>query len=1529
MPATEQTWRDQKRVHVVFGVTSLIMLISTIWMFADDHAREWKDVQLQMRGINRWMTEAQIREQQTADFSRKLAESERALRQARSQPVAQADIEDFKTSVQNRAAELESAEPDFAALDAAYAALLAPSDEVLAFTEQFEQARAQAATALAAAQRAEQEGGENAAAARQVADEALAEARAAAVALDEAIEEMSAARTALLEEMDNFISEARLLEDNKSRTLKFQRATLTAEVSQQGLAISQGRDAGKFQARIDELGNTVRRLTREMDAAKTYRQDLEQIVGRITEAERTAETELNTLQSDLNRLHTTLQERSSNPLEWLVRQPVLDAFYTGDLKIDQIWLPDLTIDYNFSDVARYDRCTTCHRAIAQTEPGTADQPAYEPLQTFQVTLATPSEPPPSQVGLQGQPRSTTISDVYGIGLAEFGRLNRDDVTIEFVWPETLGAQAGLQMGDVIRQIGDAPIYTPEQAADYLLEDVDWGQTLTITIERGLPNPFISHPRLDLFVGSLSPHQMGDMGCTICHEGQGSATEFKYTSHTPNTPQEADQWHYEHGWFDNPHWIFPMYANRFVESGCLKCHHEVTDLLPSERFPEPPAPKVTEGYRLIVEYGCFGCHEVNGYDGPDQRVGPDLRTEPNYFAVAEAVLSDEALTDNERGWAQALVGNPDDNPTRYRLLEAIQADKELANAPDAQVNARLTPATHQLGDLLKDQETPGKLRSVGPSLRHVASKVDFDFLYSWIREPSDFRPTTKMPQFFGLRDHLDLEEGDVAPEYEPLEIRAIAEYLLANSRPFSPITPPEGETAAASAERGKKLFQVRGCLACHSHEDFPGIASTQGPDLTGLGAKLTGERGQQWLYSWLKDPSAYHTRTVMPDLFLDPIQAEDGTVTDPAADIAEYLLSSQGWQPENVPSREMTAEERTTLEDLAVEYLSTSFSDRRAREYLQGGIPTRRRDELKSAELVLLEDAPGDAVERQLRYVGLQAISKYGCFGCHDIPGFEAAKPIGTALTDWGRKNPSMLAFEQIHQYLSTPQEIDKLHGGTGDVHAEEDHGAGHGGGHGHGPSPEDFDPDTGYYLTAIKNHSRQGFIWQKLRAPRSYDYKKTENKGYNERLRMPKFPFTAEEREAVITFVLGLVAEPPSARYIYQPDPQREAIVQGHKVLEKYNCGGCHILEMDRWEFNYHPSEFSEALPQTDYPFLTPVVDSQMVADSLTTDDRGMRHAVLHGMPAVSEETYEPLALDIDGVPLFEDDGQTPVYRSFTLWETALINGEARAAGLENLLVRDEGVTKHPAVGGDLARYLFPVVIADEKQRNPQVKGGEAWGWLPPPLAGEGRKVQPGWLHEFLLDPYPIRPSAVLRMPKFNMSSDEAGALVDYFAAMDDAQYPYEFNERQRASYLAAQEADHPDRLADALNIVVNRNYCVQCHLVGDFSPGGSTTALAPNLDLVHRRLRPDFVRRWVANPKRMLPYTGMPVNIPYADAGPHYGGISQDIYSGTSIEQLDALVDLLMNYDRFAERRISIREQVPPPQTQTPATTAAGGGSQ
>ena len=60
--------------------------------------------------------------------------------------------------------------------------------------------------------------------------------------------------------------------------------------------------------------------------------------------------------------------------------------------------------------------------------------------------------------------------------------------------------------------------------------------------------------------------------------------------------------------------------------------------------------------------------------------------------------------------------------------------------------RLTPVTHALADALKDVDTPGSFRKVGPSLRHLNTKVDYNWVYNWIRKPTDFRPTTRMPQF---------------------------------------------------------------------------------------------------------------------------------------------------------------------------------------------------------------------------------------------------------------------------------------------------------------------------------------------------------------------------------------------------------------------------------------------------------------------------------------------------------------------------------------------------------------------------------------------------------------------------------------------------------------------------------------------------------------------------------------------------------------------------------------------------------------
>jgi hypothetical protein len=133
-------------------------------------------------------------------------------------------------------------------------------------------------------------------------------------------------------------------------------------------------------------------------------------------------------------------------------------------------------------------------------------------------------------------------------------------------------------------------------------------------------------------------------------------------------------------------------------------------------------------------------------------------------------------------------------------------------------------------------------------------------------------------------------------------------------------------------------------------------------------------------------------------------------------------------------------------------------------------------------------------------------------------------------------------------------------------------------------------------------------------------------------------------------------------------------------------------------------------------------------------------------------------------------------------------------------------------------------------------------------------------------------------------------------------------------------------RLDDAMKIVVNGNFCVKCHIVADFAPAGGNRAKAPNLADVYRRLRPEYVRNWIANPPRILPYTSMPVNIKFVDPDP----ILQQLYHGTNVEQVEALTDLLMNYDQYARQSTRIADRVvqPPPMTPSaaPATPAASG---
>ncbi len=1202
---------------------------------------------------------------------------------------------------------------------------------------------------------------------------------------------------------------------------------------------------------------------------------------------------------------------------WL-ELPILDAF-NSPRQIETIWSEDLTQDYHFREVPRYDRCTTCHQGIATGWPGQSDRPRYPPERTLTLQLAAAGDVQPdsdenvddSRVGPPSAPSRSPVELVeqaYGLVLVDAGLLGDEQVTVAYVADGSPASKAmppyppqtprtsdeiyaslmaadsnlpaaekfpGLWMGDEIVEVDGRPVGSRKELLAILVEGIDGspsasdpsetdsrdesdereqdqglGRGPTLTVRRGLPHPFASHPRLDLYLGSASPHPMTDFGCTVCHGGQGSATAFKWASHTPNSEAEREAWRDEHGWFANEFWPEPMYPRRFVESSCLRCHHRVVDLAASKRFPDPPAEKLLHGYQLILKYGCYGCHEINGYaDG--KTVGPDLRLEPS--------------------------------------------------------------------DPSSDSEQPGTLRKPGPSLRHLAEKLDTAYVSDWITDPGRMRPETRMPQFFGLLKHVPPDRQAETAEREAVEIQAAAYFLQHVSEPFQFITPPDGvtdSTAEERSERGRQLFQTQGCLVCHKHRDFADAETfrdknslVEGPDLSELGAKLRGPDTRRWLYTWLKQPARYDPRSVMPAINLDLLEERNAegqvaAVSDPVADLVEYLLQDGGDAPRQVTQGEADIE---TLDALVLEHLKKEFPETRAVEYRDRGIPERLRAGLKTDELELLvsdTDRNGSGFhldrETKLRYLGRKTVSRYGCYGCHDIPGFENAKPIGIGLNDWGRKDPRMLAFEQVADYVAA-----KI------------------------PDQAAIDrPDAEYYLRHLRAGNRIGFLHQKLDEPRSFDYRLLEAKAWNDRLRMPQFPFSEEEREAVMTFVLGLLAQPPRPRYVYQPNEQRLAVIEGEKVLDRYSCRGCHLLRAERWDIEFSPGTFPHQPRQPTYPFADHEFSDATLTVSRQPDRRGLMRAILIGEPMIGDDG-RPVIYDDYGDELFEDEQYSPGVLEYAiqLWEPVALEGHGYQVGEAPLYIPAAWVaSKTPSDGGFLTKYLLPHVVRRELQSNPNAKGSQAWGWLAPPLAGQGERVQASWLQEYLLDPYPIRPATVLRMPRYSLSPGEAATLAGYFAAVDQVDERLDVAGRRNTIYLSEAEQQYQQRIREldltspppsgnrfdqAMQIVVDKNYCVTCHVIGDYDPQTDERAKAPNLAAVHHRLRSDWVRRWIAKPVSILPYTGMPVNIPYASDQEHLGGIDQSLFPGTSIEQVDALVDLLMNFDTYTSNRSGVRQQV------------------
>jgi cbb3-type cytochrome oxidase cytochrome c subunit len=455
----------------------------------------------------------------------------------------------------------------------------------------------------------------------------------------------------------------------------------------------------------------------------------------------------------------------------------------------------------------------------------------------------------------------------------------------------------------------------------------------------------------------------------------------------------------------------------------------------------------------------------------------------------------------------------------------------------------------------------------------------------------------------------------------------------------------------------------------------------------------------------------------------------------------------------------------------------------------------------------------------------------------------------------------------------------------------------------------------------------------------------------------------AEAREAVMTFVLGLVGEPTPLKYINNPKPERAAEVVGRQVLDKYNCAGCHQVRPGVYEFKMTP-EVQARLYDT---FYKNAIDESQIAAWLK-DHVYQNHTAWFGPAPTSDR------LTAFGYFNKAETEKSTAGDVIEITEALRFYGPDRAAhdlraGMYVTLPKGS-YEAHEPYGGTFADLLIPYLNKKDATNFPPAEPGKARSVLPPPLVREGERVQPDWLYRFLLNPGEIRPQnyMLLRMPKFNMSPEEARALVNYFAAVAKltnpgagVTYPYvaipqrdsEYWKDVQDRYLVTAKArladaekalkDNKDKakeaalqkvvdgLKDRLNppadakgaakdpysrsafqLLTDKNLCISCHNIGSVT--GKDPPKGPNLALAGERLRPEWSEHWIANPRRMFTYSPlMPQNFPNAPSPVEWQ--YQDLFAGSPLQQVRAARDLIMDTGRLQELAPTYK---PPPEEKT-----------
>ncbi|MGB9454984.1 MAG: c-type cytochrome [Bryobacteraceae bacterium] len=136
-------------------------------------------------------------------------------------------------------------------------------------------------------------------------------------------------------------------------------------------------------------------------------------------------------------------------------------------------------------------------------------------------------------------------------------------------------------------------------------------------------------------------------------------------------------------------------------------------------------------------------------------------------------------------------------------------------------------------------------------------------------------------------------------------------------------------------------------------------------------------------------------------------------------------------------------------------------------------------------------------------------------------------------------------------------------------------------------------------------------------------------------------------------------------------------------------------------------------------------------------------------------------------------------------------------------------------------------------------------GDMAPDLTWEGSSVQRSWLVNFLKRPNTLRPALIRRMPKFNVTDQEAGVLADYI--MTVYQTPAFDRDEIDASKLGAAEASR------GKDLYYGKYACNSCHIL---DPDKDKGYIGPTLTQVGLRLNAAWIFHWLKDAQALRPGT-------------------------------------------------------------------------